>query len=326
MLSRLTGPTASTASRRWRRPRVLRRGQHEPGRPCSTCPLPCSTRSLADSHHRPSFTTDQGRARCRDAFQASSRTPHGVTVVTSRPRAPARNEVSTTVSVLIGAGRGVEAPRPTRWRAQCIGLVLRAPQLGTTWYFPDGFFVDGVAERFHVYNPGRRRQPADHRRPRVRARRSVRDHRAPRRLLHVDGDRRVAHPQGRTATPSPASQSTTACPVVARSARSTPPRQPPGSAYNRPCLGAQSAGNQLGCSPRLDHDAKSPTSGSSCSPPAAPPPPADRPLSFHRNGQRPTWPSTAPERDRSARPAPCSHRDHVKAPRPPHAWSRPTLT
>jgi hypothetical protein len=100
-----------------------------------------------------SFTTDQGRA-VPDAFQGLVVPAHGLTVVNVGDHVRRRDAVSTTVSVRSGQVVASKLQTYTGGGHKGIALVLGAPQLGTSWSFPDGFFSDGVAERFHVYNPG----------------------------------------------------------------------------------------------------------------------------------------------------------------------------
>jgi hypothetical protein len=100
-----------------------------------------------------SFSTDQGRA-VPDAFQGLVVPAHGVTVVNVGDHVRRRDEVSTTVSVRSGRVVASKLQTHSGGGHKGIALVLGAPQLGATWYFPDGYFIDGVAERYHVYNPG----------------------------------------------------------------------------------------------------------------------------------------------------------------------------
>ena len=100
-----------------------------------------------------SFTTDQGRA-VPDAFQGLVVPARGLTVVNVGDHVRRRDEVSTTVSVRSGRVVAAKLQTYSGGGHKGIALVPAAPQLGTTWYFPDCFFSEGMAERFHVYNPG----------------------------------------------------------------------------------------------------------------------------------------------------------------------------
>ena len=100
-----------------------------------------------------SFTTDQGRA-VPDAFQGLVVPARGLIVVNVGDHVRRRDEVSTTVAVRSGRLVAGKLQTHNGGGHKGIALVPGAPQLGKTWYFPDGFFSDGVAERFHVYNPG----------------------------------------------------------------------------------------------------------------------------------------------------------------------------
>ena len=100
-----------------------------------------------------SFTTDQGRA-VPDAFQGLVVPGRGMIVVNIGDHVRRRDEVSTTVSARSGRVIAGKVQTHSGGGHKGIALVLGASRLGTTWYFPDGFFSEGVTERFHVYNPG----------------------------------------------------------------------------------------------------------------------------------------------------------------------------
>ena len=100
-----------------------------------------------------SFQTDQGRA-VPDAFQGLVVPGRGVIVVNVGDHVRRRDEVSTTVSARSGRVIAGKVQTHNGGGHKGIALLLGAPRLGTTWFFPDGFFSEGVTERFHVYNPG----------------------------------------------------------------------------------------------------------------------------------------------------------------------------
>jgi hypothetical protein len=99
-----------------------------------------------------SFATDQGHA-VPDAFQGLVVPGRSMIVVNIGDHVRRRDEVSTSVSARSGRVIAGKVQSYSGGGRKGIALVLGASRLGTTWYLPDGFFSDGVTERFHLYNP-----------------------------------------------------------------------------------------------------------------------------------------------------------------------------
>lgn len=99
------------------------------------------------------FATDQGRS-APGAFQGVVVRARSVTVVTVGDHVRRRDHVSATAvarrgRIVVGRLQTRTLPRPG------IALSLGAPAPQTFWDFPDGIVSDVIAERFHLYNPGR---------------------------------------------------------------------------------------------------------------------------------------------------------------------------
>lgn len=107
-----------------------------------------------------SFFTDQGRAVPAD-FQGILVPGRGLTVVNVADHVRRRNDIAT--SVVARSGRLVVDRIQLRNTLghRGLSLSLAAPSPAETWYFPEGFLVEGVAEHYHLYNPGRREAQLD---------------------------------------------------------------------------------------------------------------------------------------------------------------------
>lgn len=98
-----------------------------------------------------SFATDQGRA-VPSAFTGLVVKGGRLQVVKVEDHVRRRNNVAVTA--VARSGRIVVDRLQLRGGAvKGISLALAAPRPETTWTFPEGLVSDGLAERFHVYNP-----------------------------------------------------------------------------------------------------------------------------------------------------------------------------
>lgn len=100
-----------------------------------------------------SFSTEQGRAVPAD-FQGVVVPARRLVMKDIGEHVRRRDAISTHVSVR--SGRVVAGQTLTRTEPAQAGVSLRlgAPALAATWYFPDGYVVDGLAETYTVFNPG----------------------------------------------------------------------------------------------------------------------------------------------------------------------------
>lgn len=101
-----------------------------------------------------SVSTDEGRAE-PPKLQGLPLPPGTTTMVPLQDFV--RRRAVTSVSIVARTGRLVVDR--LQWFAGGAGrtglsLALAAPAPATTWSFPEGFFGDGMAETWHVYNPG----------------------------------------------------------------------------------------------------------------------------------------------------------------------------
>lgn len=98
-----------------------------------------------------SFSTDQGRAVPSD-FTGIVVRGGRLTVVNVGDHVRRRTNVATMVAAR--TGRLVVDRIQLRGGApRGLSLALAAPSPGRTWYFPEGLVADGVAERYHLFNP-----------------------------------------------------------------------------------------------------------------------------------------------------------------------------
>ncbi|MGH9148979.1 MAG: DUF5719 family protein, partial [Acidimicrobiales bacterium] len=105
------------------------------------------------------FSTDQGHAAPAD-LQGVVVKERSLVVVNVGDHVRRRDAVSTTVQTR--SGRLVVARLQLRsGTTRGLTLALGAPSAGTVWYFPEGVVVDGVRERFHLYNPSGREASVD---------------------------------------------------------------------------------------------------------------------------------------------------------------------
>lgn len=107
-----------------------------------------------------SFATDQGRAVPAD-FQGVVVPAGRLTVVDVGSHVRRREAVATRVRTR--TGRIVVTKLQARTAPGIAGLsaTLGAPGGGTVWSFPEGFKIEGAAERVHVFNPGAREAAVD---------------------------------------------------------------------------------------------------------------------------------------------------------------------
>jgi hypothetical protein len=100
------------------------------------------------------FSTDQGRAVPSDFTGLVIKGGH-LRVVNVGDHVRRRDSVAATA--VARSGRIVVDRLQFRNGAtKGISLALAAPSPGEVWYFPEGFVADGVAERYHLYNPSAR--------------------------------------------------------------------------------------------------------------------------------------------------------------------------
>jgi hypothetical protein len=99
------------------------------------------------------FSTEEGRV-VPQALQALVVRARGLSVVNVGEQVVRRKAVSA--SVVARTGRLVVDRLQTYDGSQGrrgLALVLGATAPAPTWYFPEGYFADGVIERFQLYNP-----------------------------------------------------------------------------------------------------------------------------------------------------------------------------
>jgi hypothetical protein len=106
------------------------------------------------------FSTEQGRV-VPDAFQGVVVPAGGLTVLNVGDHVRRREEISTSINVRSGRVVAGKLQLQNGSGRKGVAVTLGAPAPGPTWYFPDGFFSDGVVERYHVYNPGNREAQVD---------------------------------------------------------------------------------------------------------------------------------------------------------------------
>lgn len=99
-----------------------------------------------------SFWTEQGRAEPGD-FQGLVIGARGLRLVNVADHLRRRDAVAVTITAR--RGRIVADRIQARGTGDRRGLSISggATAPGSSWFFPDGVVADGVAERFHVYNP-----------------------------------------------------------------------------------------------------------------------------------------------------------------------------
>lgn len=98
-----------------------------------------------------SFSTDQGRA-VPAAFTGLVVKGGQLRIVKVEEHVRRRNNIAMTA--VARSGRIVVDRLQLRGGATPgISLALAAPSPGTTWYFPEGYVTEGLAERYHIYNP-----------------------------------------------------------------------------------------------------------------------------------------------------------------------------
>lgn len=100
-----------------------------------------------------SFSTEQGRAVPAD-FQGIV-VPAGRLVVKDIGEHVRRRDAISTHAA-VRSGRVVAGQTLTRTEPGQSGVSLRlgAPTLAETWYFPDGYVVEGLIETYTLFNPG----------------------------------------------------------------------------------------------------------------------------------------------------------------------------
>lgn len=139
-----TAPCASSASERW----YLAEGstaREDSMRLAIYNPFP------EDAIVDLSFTTDQGRAVPSDF---TGLVVKGGRLLIVKVEDHVRRRVNVSTTAVARSGRIVVDRLQLRGGAtKGISLALAAPSPGTRWYFPEGLVADGLAERFHLYNP-----------------------------------------------------------------------------------------------------------------------------------------------------------------------------
>lgn len=100
------------------------------------------------------FTTEEGEVTPQ-ALTGLSVRGHGMTAINVGEHVQRREQVSARITAR--AGRLVAARLQTfdgtaTRKGVSLGLGAAAP--GDVWYFPQGYLVEGLTERFHVFNPG----------------------------------------------------------------------------------------------------------------------------------------------------------------------------
>ncbi len=98
-----------------------------------------------------SFATDQGRA-VPSAFTGLVVKGGRLSVVKVEDHVRRRNNVSVTAVARTGR-IVIDRLQMRGGAAKGVSLTLAAPSPGERWYFPEGLITEGIAERFHVYNP-----------------------------------------------------------------------------------------------------------------------------------------------------------------------------
>ncbi|MHB8670678.1 MAG: DUF5719 family protein, partial [Acidimicrobiales bacterium] len=103
-----------------------------------------------------SFVTELG-ASAPEALAAVRVAPHTTRVIDVSGAVQRREAVSSTVTARAGSVvvsrlqtfDGSAGPRAPHG----VSLALGSPSPGDLWYFPEGYVVDGVVDRFQVFNP-----------------------------------------------------------------------------------------------------------------------------------------------------------------------------
>lgn len=101
------------------------------------------------------FATDEGPKVPGD-FQGIVVPARSVVVREVGDHVRRRDAVSATVSVRSGR---LVAARIQRFSAPArsgLGLSVGAPEARSLWYLPEGYYADGIIERYEIYNPARR--------------------------------------------------------------------------------------------------------------------------------------------------------------------------
>jgi hypothetical protein len=103
-----------------------------------------------------SFNTDDGRV-APEQLAGMVVKGHGMTAVNVGDFAHRRQVVAATLVARIGrvVTARLQSFDGTAGR-KGITMALAAPGTGRTWYFPEGLVVDGLNERFQIFNPARR--------------------------------------------------------------------------------------------------------------------------------------------------------------------------
>lgn len=97
------------------------------------------------------FATDQGRAVPSDF---TGLVVKGGRLLIVKVEDHVRRRTNVAMTAVARSGRIVVDRLQLRGGAtKGVSLALAAPSPGPTWYFPEGLVVDGVTERFHLYNP-----------------------------------------------------------------------------------------------------------------------------------------------------------------------------
>ncbi|MBW3557107.1 MAG: hypothetical protein KY454_09270 [Actinobacteria bacterium] len=98
-----------------------------------------------------SFSTDQGRAVPSD-FTGIVVKGGRMAVVNVGDHVRRRNHIATVVAARTGR-LVVDRIQLRGGSARGLSLALAAPAPVRQWYFPEGLVADGVAERYHLFNP-----------------------------------------------------------------------------------------------------------------------------------------------------------------------------
>lgn len=101
------------------------------------------------------FATDEGPKVPGD-FQGIVVPPRSVAVREVGDHVRRRDAVSATVSVRSGRLVAARIQRFSTPARSGLGLSVGAPEARSLWYLPEGFYTDGITERYEIYNPARR--------------------------------------------------------------------------------------------------------------------------------------------------------------------------
>lgn len=101
------------------------------------------------------FATDDGPKVPGD-FQGLVVPPRSVLVQEIGDHVRRRDAVSASVSVRAGRVVAARIQRFASAARSGLGLTLGARATSGVWYFPEGYFADGITERFELYNPNTR--------------------------------------------------------------------------------------------------------------------------------------------------------------------------